>query len=68
MDKDNILGILTRAVQQAPVAVFVAGSDISVWLQKAGYENIEVFRIKKQHTFIRYVHRARSSLPGSRQP
>ncbi len=50
--------ILAHARYLAPVAVFVAGDDISPHLASAGYREIEVLRVIKHNSFIRYVHRA----------
>ena len=52
--------ILAHTVRLAPVAVYVAGDDISRNLAVAGYREIEVLRIIKHNNFIRYVHRARA--------
>ena len=60
MDSQVVRGILAHATCLAPVAVYVAGSDISDWLREAGYRDIEVFRVSKGARFVRYVHRARS--------
>jgi len=59
-DDRNVLGILKNAVHLAPIAVYVAGNDISHLLEEAGYHNIEVFRVSKRPSFIRYVHKAKS--------
>jgi tRNA G10 N-methylase Trm11 len=64
VSEEVIFGILEHAWKLAPVAVFVAGSDLTGWLQEVGYERVEVFRVPKYTGFARYVHRAwQSSLP-----
>jgi tRNA G10 N-methylase Trm11 len=60
MDSQVVRGILAHATCLAPVAVYVAGSDISDWLREAGYGDIEVFHVSKGARFTRYIHRARS--------
>ncbi|MBN1934952.1 MAG: methyltransferase [Anaerolineae bacterium] len=60
LDEETVKGILARAALLAPVGVFAAGSDITPWLQEAGYTGVEVYRIRKHAGFIRYIHRARS--------
>jgi tRNA G10 N-methylase Trm11 len=59
-DDENIFRVLKNAAHLAPVAVYVAGNDITQFLREAGYHDIEVFRVAKRPNFIRYVHRARS--------
>jgi len=61
-DDKNVLEIFNNAVHLAPVAVYVAGNDLSQLLEKAGYQSIEVFRVTKRPNFTRYVHRAKT--PG----
>ena len=58
ISEEVICGILERARELAPVAVFVAGKDIAGWLREAGYEKVEVFCVPKYTGFARYVHRA----------
>ncbi|MBN2006545.1 MAG: methyltransferase domain-containing protein [Anaerolineae bacterium] len=50
--------ILRHTCQLAPTAVYVAGDDISHFLASAGYRKIEILRVIKHNSFIRYVHRA----------
>jgi tRNA G10 N-methylase Trm11 len=57
MDKDIILSILQNAARLAPIAIWVAGFDISDWLREAGYGRTETFRVPKSAGFTRYVHR-----------
>ncbi len=59
-----IPAILAHTVQLAPLAVYVAGKDISPTLKAVGYRNIEVLRIIKHNNFIRYIHRAQSRARG----
>lgn len=65
MSEVIIRGILDRAAALTPVVVCVAGCDISNWFHRAGYHDIEVFRVPKYTGFMRYVHRARSDLISS---
>lgn len=58
---ENLQGIIRHAHSLAPMAVFVAGEDLSVWLHQAGYHSIAVFRVQKNPSFSRYVHVGRSS-------
>jgi tRNA G10 N-methylase Trm11 len=51
-------GILERACQVAPLAIFVAGEDLSDWLYQAGYSKVEIFEVPKYTGFTRYVHQA----------
>lgn len=60
LDEEIVRSILARAALLAPVGVFAAGSDITPWLQEAGYTGVEVHRIRKHAGFSRYIHRARS--------
>lgn len=62
VSEEVIRGILEHVWGLAPVAVFVAGSDLTDWLQAVGYERVEVFRVPKYTGFARYVHRAWQSL------
>lgn len=58
-DEAAIRTILEHGRKLAPVAVFVAGYDITAWLTEAGYRDIEVYPVTKQAIFTRYVYRAR---------
>jgi tRNA G10 N-methylase Trm11 len=58
MDEDNLRGILQTCARLAPVAVYVAGADISPWLYQAGYTKVELFQVRKRRDFSRFVHRA----------
>jgi predicted RNA methylase len=57
--EDDLPEILANGARLAPLAVYVAGSDITPQLAAAGYDNIEVLRLVKPNGFTRYVHRAR---------
>lgn len=61
LDEDNVRSILHQMASQAPLGIYVAGQDISTWLQEAGYRNIKVFRVKKRRGMTRYVHKAERS-------
>ncbi len=60
-DEAAIFELLHNAASLAPVAVFVAGKDISAALRRAGYREIEIFRVRNSGAFSRYVHSARSA-------
>ena len=61
LDEAVVFELLQSAASRAPVAIFVAGKDISAWLRQAGFRDIEIFRVKKTSGFSRYVHRVRSA-------
>lgn len=56
---ENLVGILKRAVQLAPLGIFVAGEDLSPLLYEAGYRSVEVFRVQKRREMARFILRAR---------
>jgi tRNA G10 N-methylase Trm11 len=58
LDEANVRSILHQMASQAPLGIYVAGQDISTWLQEAGYRQIEVYRVRKRPGMTRYVHRA----------
>ncbi|MEM7030199.1 MAG: hypothetical protein AAF629_11580 [Chloroflexota bacterium] len=60
-----MLELLQQAVSLAPVAIYVAAVDITPWLIKAGYRDIELLRVSKVAAFTRYIHRARSDITHS---
>ena len=60
LDEANVFAVLQNAVRLAPLAVFVAVKDISDLLRRAGFRDVERFRVQKSREFTRYVHRARS--------
>jgi predicted RNA methylase len=53
-----IQGIVTHAASIATVGVFVAREDMTERLKGSGYMGVEVFRVPKHTSFVRYVHRA----------
>lgn len=57
-DENLIRAILEHGRHLAPVAVYVAGHDITDWLVAAGYGDIEIYPLIKHDGFARYVHRA----------
>lgn len=59
-DPRDIRAIIQRILYLAPVTVFVAGEDLSGWLQEIGCQRVEVFRVYKHIDFCRYVHRVRT--------
>lgn len=66
--EDDLPAILANGVRLAPLAVYVAGTDITPQLMAAGYSDVEVFRLVKPNGFTRYVHRARVTEGGSECP
>jgi tRNA G10 N-methylase Trm11 len=60
MDQENLLPIIQQATQLAPQAVYLAEQDISACLEEAGYQEIEVLRVRKRAGMSRYVHRVTS--------
>lgn len=58
-DSEEIRSILKKAAQLAPLGIFVTESDISAWLQEAGYESIETWRVHKRANMVRIIYRAR---------
>lgn len=57
--EDDLPAILANGARLAPLAVYVAGSDLTSPLKAAGYGDIEVLRLVKPNGFTRYIHRAR---------
>jgi tRNA G10 N-methylase Trm11 len=57
MDREKLLPIIQQAKRLAPQAVYLAEQDVSAWLEEAGYQEIEVFRVRKRAGMSRYVHR-----------
>jgi predicted RNA methylase len=55
----DLPAILANGARLAPLAVYVAGTDITAHLTAAGYGDVEVLRLVKPNGFTRYVHRAR---------
>ena len=58
-DESVIRSILEHGVKLAPLAVYVAGYNISDWLTSVGYDQVEVFTVNKHDRVVRFVHRAR---------
>ncbi len=56
---EDLPAILEQGARLAPLAVYVAGTDITPQLGAAGYCDIEVLRLVKPNGFTRYAHRAR---------
>ncbi len=63
-DEPTIRGILANCARTAPLGVFVAPSDFTLWLAAAGYTDVEVHTVLKRRGFTRWIHRARSTLVG----
>ena len=61
-DEPTIRAILANCAGSAPLGVFVAPADFSLWLVAAGYTDIEVHTVLKRRGFTRWIHRARSTL------
>lgn len=59
-DEATIRAILANCARAAPLAVFVAPADFSLWLDAAGYTDIEIHTVLKRRGFTRWIHRARS--------
>lgn len=60
-DESTIRSILATSARAAPLGVFVAPADFSLWLEAAGYVDIEVHTVLKRRGFTRWIHRARST-------
>jgi tRNA G10 N-methylase Trm11 len=58
-DEDNIKAILQQVAGLAPVGVYLTEQDISTWLQEAGYQKVDVYRVRKRAGMTRYIHRAK---------
>lgn len=61
---EDLPAILEQGARLAPVAVYVAGTDITSQLTAAGYSDVKIFRLVKPNGFTRYVHRARVAEGG----
>ena len=59
-DEAAVRAILEQGATLAPVAVYVASTEISEWLAAAGYDDIAVHSVVKRRGFTRFVHVARS--------
>ena len=60
-DEPTIRAVLERGVEAAPLAVYVARADITIWLRAAGYREVDVYTVRKRAGFTRWVHLARRS-------
>lgn len=58
-DETTTRAILEQCVANAPVGVFVAPADFTLWLEAAGYVDVEVCTVTKRAGFTRWVHKAR---------
>jgi tRNA (guanine10-N2)-dimethyltransferase len=58
IDRQSLLAILKHLANLAPVAIYLAEESISDLLVEAGYQRIEVYKVRKTHALTRYVHRA----------
>ena len=58
-DERTIRTILERCVDNAPIGVFVAPADFTLWLEAAGYVDVDVCTVNKRAGFTRWVHVAR---------
>jgi tRNA G10 N-methylase Trm11 len=67
-DEPTIRAILERGVEAAPLAVYVARADITIWLRAAGYREVEVYTVRKRAGFTRWVHLARRSTGAQPNP
>jgi tRNA G10 N-methylase Trm11 len=65
LNESVIRGILENSARLCPVAVIVAGADISTWMELEGYRDIEVFRVSPRKEFTRFIHRGQSTTIGS---
>lgn len=61
-DEPTIRAILANCARTAPLGVFVAPADFSLWLRAAGYADVDVVTVLKRRGFTRWVHQARSTL------
>ena len=61
-NQQDILEIIQHTQTTAPIAVIVLGEDLSHWLGEVGFQDIDVFQVRKHKDFSRFVHRARSGV------
>jgi tRNA G10 N-methylase Trm11 len=61
IDADEIVirEILAQGVENAALGVYVAPTDITVWLRAAGYTDVEVTTVRKRAGFTRWIHLVR---------
>lgn len=57
-DERTTRAILDRCIDNAPAGVFVASADVTLWLEAAGYVDVEVCTVNKRAGFSRLVHTA----------
>jgi len=60
MEESNIRGILEQCALLAPEGIFVAGEDLTSWMEESGYEQIEVYKVMKFNEFKRFIHKTHS--------
>ena len=58
-DERTIRAILERCVDNAAVGVVVAPADFTIWLEAAGYVDVDVCTVNKRAGFTRWIHIAR---------
>jgi len=61
-NQQDIREIIQHTLTTAPIAVIVLGEDLSRWLGEVGFQDIDVFQVRKHKDFSRFVHRARSGV------
>ena len=58
-DRPGLAAIFAHAIHLAPVAVFLAGEDLTALLHQAGYSQVECWQVRKHVRMSRFIHRAR---------
>ncbi len=56
-DEGVVRSILERGVEMASEGVYVAPTDISEWLERAGYRDVATCTVVKRAGFTRFIHR-----------
>lgn len=64
---ENVLGIISHAITMAPHAVLIADRDISLWMRRAGWEQVSICRVPHPSGFTRFVHDARPNAACTRK-
>ncbi len=59
-DEAVVRSILEQGATLAPVAVYVASSEIGDWIDAAGHDVVDVHTVVKRRGFTRWIHIARS--------
>ena len=59
-DENNIKMILRQMAVLAPLGIYLTEQDISAWLQEAGYQKVDVYRVRKRTGLIRFIHHAQN--------